>query len=228
MKNIQHIFFDLDHTLWDFEKNSALTFQQIFIDENMSLSFNDFITIYKPINLRYWKLFRDEKINKKDLRYYRLKETFDALKYVVSDTLIDKIAINYIDFLPNNNHLFDGTVELLAYLKSKYQLHIITNGFEEVQTKKMTSSGLSPYFKQVITSESVHVKKPNPKIFEFALQVSGANAGNSLMIGDSIEADINGALSVGMQAIHCNFENEIITDNNFISVKSLSELKQYL
>lgn len=228
MKNIKHIFFDLDHTLWDFEKNSALTFQQIFLDENISLSFDDFITAYKPINLRYWKLFRDEKINKTDLRYYRLKETFDTLKYIVSDTLIDKIAINYIDFLPNNNYLFDGTIELLEYLKEKYHLHIITNGFEEVQSKKIVSSGLRPYFKQIITSESVHVKKPNPKIFEFALNVSGANAANSLMIGDSLEADIQGALNVGFKAIHCNFEHEEIAVTNFISVKSLSEIKQYL
>ena len=85
MKNIKHIFFDLDHTLWDFEKNSALTFEQIFIDEKMNLSFTDFIQIYKPINLKYWKLFRDEKVSKEDLRYYRLKETFDALEYSLSD-----------------------------------------------------------------------------------------------------------------------------------------------
>ena len=83
MKNIKHIFFDLDHTLWDFEKNSALTFEQIFIDEKMNLSFTDFIQIYKPINLKYWKLFRDEKVSKEDLRYYRLKETFDALETLI-------------------------------------------------------------------------------------------------------------------------------------------------
>ena len=228
MKNIKHIFFDLDHTLWDFEKNSALTFRQIFFEENLSVSFNDFMATYKDVNLKYWKLFRDDKVSKNDLRYFRLKDTFDALKFSVSDTLINKISVNYINFLPNNNHLFEGTIELLAYLKTKYQLHIITNGFEEVQSKKLNYSGLRPYFNQIITSESVNIKKPNRKIFEFALQTSGATAANSLMIGDSLEADIYGALNVGLQAIYCNFDKQEIVDENFISVKSLSEIRQYL
>ena len=117
---------------------------------------------------------------------------------------------------------------MLDYLKPKYQLHIITNGFEEIQTKKMQSSNIHHYFDKIITSESVGVKKPNPKVFEHAIQVANARIENSIMIGDSVEADIEGALQVGMKAIHCNFEREQIVPKNFKSITSLLEIKQYL
>lgn len=228
MTNIKHVFFDLDHTLWDFEKNSALTFQQVFENQKILITVDDFLNAYKPINLKYWKLYRNEKVTKDDLRFYRLKETFDALNYSISDDLVNFISESYIDFLPNYNHLFDGTLDLLDYLKEKYHLHIITNGFQEVQSLKMEKSGLSSYFKQIITSESVGLKKPNPKIFEFALQISEATLDNSIMIGDSLEADIQGALDFGIKAIHCNFEQVVIENKEIISVKSLVEIKQYL
>jgi putative hydrolase of the HAD superfamily len=226
--NIQHVFFDLDHTLWDFEKNSDLTFQKVFLKHNINVDLESFLKIYKPLNKEYWKLYREEKISKSDLRYGRLKKPFDALNYTISDDLIDKIAIDYINFLPHFNHLFDDAFEVLDYLKEKYQLHIITNGFEEIQAKKMESSKIAHYFNHVVTSESVGVKKPNAKVFNHAMQLAKTTNINSIMIGDSIEADIEGALNIGMQAIHCNFENENISDTNFISITSLLEIKQYL
>ncbi|WP_397447330.1 YjjG family noncanonical pyrimidine nucleotidase [Polaribacter sp. R77954] len=225
---IQHVFFDLDHTLWDFEKNSDLTFQKIFNIHQLAIDLPTFLKVYKPLNLEFWRLYREEKITKTALRYQRLKAAFDAVNYSISDDLINKIADEYIDFLPGFNHLFDGTFEILDYLKDKYQLHIITNGFEEIQSKKMQSSNISDYFDVIITSESVGVKKPNPKVFYHALKVANADVDNSIMIGDSVEADILGALHVGMKAIHCNFENEIIDNSKFTSVSSLLEIKQYL
>ncbi|MDP5105773.1 MAG: YjjG family noncanonical pyrimidine nucleotidase [Polaribacter sp.] len=226
--NIKHVFFDLDHTLWDFEKNSDLTFRKVFEKQNITLDVNRFLEIYKPLNLEYWKLYREEKVTKQELRYGRLKKTFDAVNYTISDDLIDVIAIEYIDFLPHFNHLFDHTFEILDYLKDKYQLHIITNGFEEIQTKKMQSSNILHYFNAIITSESVGVKKPNPKVFNFALTSANALKENSIMIGDSIEADIQGALNAGMQAIHFNFDGEQVNDPNFPSITTLLEIKQYL
>ena len=225
---IKHIFFDLDHTLWDFEKNSNLAFQKVFLEYNITVDFNLFLETYKPINFKYWKLYREEEVTKEVLRYARLKDTFDAIEYSVSDKLIDLIAIKYIVFLPDFNHLFEGTFELLDYLKDKYQLHIITNGFEEIQSKKMISSNIHHYFKEVITSESVGVKKPNPKVFLYALEVAKAKKEESIMIGDSLEADIHGALNIGLKAIHCNFDNEIIKDKNIVSVRSLLEIKKYV
>ena len=225
---VTHIFFDLDHTLWDFEKNSALTFQKILPEADVDLVHEQFINTYIPINAKYWKLYREEKLSKAALRYARLKETFHALKYEISDEKINSLAKEYILQLPNFNHLFDGTLELLDYLKEKYTLHIITNGFEEVQTLKMKKSKIFHYFTEVITSESVGVKKPNPKVFLHAMKKAGSSPKESLMIGDNIEADIQGALATGMKAIHCNFENTGIIPNNITSVRHLLEIKQYI
>jgi putative hydrolase of the HAD superfamily len=226
--DIQHVFFDLDHTLWDFEKNSDLAFKKVFDKQNITIDLNSFLTVYRPLNLQYWKLYREEKISKGELRYGRLKNTFDAVNYAITDDLIDIIAVEYIDSLPDFNHLFEYTFEILEYLKDKYQLHIITNGFEEIQIKKMESSNILHYFNSVITSESVGVKKPNPKVFYHALEVANAKKENSIMIGDNIEADVLGAINIGMQAIHCNFEQEKVVDLNIISIASLLEIKQYL
>ena len=142
--------------------------------------------------------------------------------------MIYLIADQYIEHLADFNHLFDGAIEILDYLNQKYTLHIITNGFEEIQTKKMINSKIYHYFEKVITSESVGVKKPNPKVFKHALEIANANIDQAIMIGDSIEADINGALGVGMKAIHCNFDTSLVPNNLFISVSSLLEIKKFI
>ncbi len=225
---IQHVFFDLDHTLWDFEKNSDLTFQKIFKIQNIDVNLDAFLKVYKPLNLQFWKMYREEKITKSELRYQRLKKAFDIINYKISDDLINILAIKYIEHLSDFNHLFEGTFEILDYLKAKYKLHMITNGFEEIQSKKMESSKILHYFDVIVTSESVGVKKPNPRVFNHAVKVANATVENSIMIGDSIEADILGALNVGIRAIHCNFENETVNSTHFKSISSLIELKQYL
>lgn len=223
----KHIFFDLDHTLWDFDKNSALSFQKIFKEQELDLELDTFLGVYMPINLAYWKLYREEQITKEELRYKRLKNTFDALEMQISDELINVISEDYIKYLPHNNFLIDGTIELLEYLKPKYELHIITNGFEEVQNLKLQKSKIAAYFDVIITSESVGVKKPNPKVFEFALKEANIAAENAIMIGDSLEADIEGSVAVGMEAIHLNLNKKVV-EGSFTSVKSLLEIKQYL
>jgi putative hydrolase of the HAD superfamily len=228
LTRIKHVFFDLDHTLWDFEKNSDLTFQKLFKDYEIDLDIAIFLEVYKSINFKYWRLYRQEKVSKEQLRYQRLKEAFDAVHFSISDQLIDTLAIQYIEVMPHFNHLFEGAIDILNYLKDKYQLHIITNGFEEVQAKKMKSSKILHYFDQVITSESVGVKKPNPIIFEHALSVAKATTENSIMIGDSLEADIEGAINFGIKAIYCDFENNNTKSNTFETVKSLFEIKQLL
>ena len=228
MTKIKHIFFDLDHTLWDFEKNSELALQKVFTKQNITLSLDLFLEVYKPINFEFWRLFRNEKVTKSELRYGRLKKTFDALNYSISDDLIDIIAIEYIEFLPDFNYLFDGTFEILDYLKAKYKLHIITNGFEEVQLKKLKTSKIIDYFDAIITSESVGVKKPNPKVFKYSLKLANAKKENSIMIGDSIEADVLGAINFGFPAIHCNFTNKSTKNYKFVSINSLLEIKLYL
>ena len=224
---IKHVFFDLDHTLWDFETNSAKAFEFIFNDNDVQVNLEDFLGIYAPINQKYWKLYREERVSKSALRYKRLKETFDVLNYKISDDLIDHLAKVYIYNLPNNNYLFDGTIDILNYLEPKYEMHIITNGFDEVQQLKLEKSGIKKYFDKIVTSESVGVKKPNPKIFDFALQTANALAEHSIMIGDNFEVDIMGAQQIGMQTIFFNYQNEHVNDN-ILSVNNLLEIKQYL
>lgn len=156
--NITHIF-DLDHTLWDFERNSALAFRDIFEKHEIELDLEAFQKIYKPINFKYWELYRNNSVSKEALRYGRLKDSFDSLQFEATDATINLLAEDYIHYLPNNNHLLEGSLEVLDYLFPKYQLHIITNGFEEVQQRKMKSSGIWPYFSTITTSEEAGVKK---------------------------------------------------------------------
>lgn len=226
MKHITDIFFDLDHTLWDFDKNSELAFERIFKINYPEISTIKFVEVYAPINQACWKLFQMDKISHDELRYNRLKFSFDALDYQISDDDINKIAIDYIDYLPLNNQLFEGAIEILDYLKPNYKLHIITNGFAEVQFKKLQNSGLAEYFMTVTNSEMAGVKKPNPKIFEHALSLAKTTKEKSIMIGDCIDADVNGALSFGMDAIYFNEpKNEV--PNDVKQVHHLLDIKNY-
>ena len=227
MNHITDIYFDLDHTLWDFEKNSALTFEKVLKNNNIEIELDYFLKEYVPLNFKYWELYRKDLVTQQELRYGRLKDTFDVLNYEISEEKIAVLSDEYIEFLPDFNHLFDGTIEILEYLKPKYNLHIITNGFDKVQTGKMKNSKIEHYFKKITNSEMAGVKKPNPKIFEYALSLSGVKKENTLMIGDCIEADVQGALVFGMDAIHFN-EHAIEIPNNIKQVKHLIDLKKYL
>ncbi len=227
MNKLEHIFFDLDHTLWDFDKNSGLTFDLIFKKHQVNIKLEDFLHSYQPINLKYWKLYREAKVTKANLRYGRLKDTFAALNYKVEDDLIELLSKDYILNLTNQNYLFDGTFDLLDYLKPKYKLHIITNGFEEAQHNKMKKSNLLDYFETVTNSEMVGVKKPDPKIFNFALKSANANIENSIMIGDSYEADIQGALNIGLDAICFNYHKTDLAPE-IKKVNHLLDLKKYI
>ncbi len=225
--NIRHIFFDLDHTLWDFDRNSGLAFNSIFEKHKIKVRLEDFLAVYTPINTDYWKLYREDKVTKEDLRYGRLKDSFEGLRINVTDAQIKQLSIDYIDHLPHHNHLLSGAVEILDYLYPQYELHIITNGFKEVQYKKMESSGILKYFKTITTSEDVGVKKPHRKIFEVALEDATAKVEESIMIGDNLEADILGAKKFGMQAILYNYyKTEFSKDHQ--QVMEMRELTQYL
>ena len=217
------IFFDLDHTLWDFEKNSMLTFDKIFNEQILSIDLEQFIFYYNPINHDYWKKYRENKISQDELRYNRLADTFEQMKFKTTNSQIDQISEAYITYLSSFSHLFEGAIPLLEKLKSNYHLHIITNGFEQVQNLKIKNSGLKTFFDFIFTPEQVGFKKPHPKIFMEALNQTKADPKKALMIGDSLEADILGALTQGMHAIHFNSHQEELHDKCLI-VNSLNEL----
>ena len=224
---ITDIFFDLDHTLWDFERNSAITYEQIFNEQEVGVELPDFLEVYVPLNLHFWKLYREGRIGKERLRYERLKTVFDQLNYAISDAQILLLADEYIRHLSSKTHLIPYSIEVLEYLKGKYRLHIITNGFREVQHRKLHNSRLTPYFIEVIDSERAGVKKPDPKIFELALEVAEVSAERALMIGDSLEADIIGSRKAGLQALHFNVHNEPLHEYCPI-IHHLREIKSYL
>lgn len=226
-KIISDVFFDLDHTLWDFERNSALTFQKILREHKVEVNLTEFLQVYAPINLEYWKLYREERISKSELRYGRLKRAFDEINYEVSTPLINSLSQDYIRYLSSFNHLFPNTVEILQYLKPRYNLHIITNGFQEVQEKKLRNANILGYFDQIINSEMAGVKKPNPHIFKMALEKAGVQAKNALMIGDSLEADILGAQAVGFHTLHFNANSDQVHEHCYM-IHDLSEIKTYL
>lgn len=226
-KKIKHVFFDLDHTLWDFDKNSALTFDKIFKLNAVSISLETFLEVYEPINLQYWRRYRNDEIDQMELRYGRLRDTFNEISFAVDDVLIHNLSVDYIEHLSSFSHLFEGALDLLQYLQNKYELHIITNGFEQAQLKKMNSSAITSYFKTITNAEIAGVKKPNPIIFDYALNIAKARPHESMMIGDNYEADILGALNVGYDAIFFNYRNDP-TEVNIKQIKQLSELKNYL
>jgi len=225
---ILDVFFDLDHTLWDFEKNSALTFEKILQKNQIPVNHIEFVQHYSPINYKYWDLFRDDKISQNEMRFGRLIDTFALLNLKIEQEVLEILADEYIQFLPENNHLFEGAFELLDYLKPKYNLHIITNGFHDLQNHKINNASLTPYFKTITNSESTGVKKPNPIIFEFALRQANAKRESSIMIGDCIHADVLGAMNCGMDAILFSVIKKNLEDKNIKQINHLLDLKQFL
>lgn len=223
-ETITDIFFDLDHTLWDFDKNSVLAFDKIFKKHHPTINTHEFVAVYGPINQALWKLFQVDKITHEELRYQRLKQAFDTIHYVISEDALDLISEKYIEYLPDNNLLFDGAIEVLDYLKPKYNLHIITNGFAEVQQRKLNASQLNRYFKTITNSEMAGVKKPHATIFEHALNAANTNKESAVMIGDCIEADVFGALQFGMKAILFDEKNQY-QKNDVKKITHLRELK---
>ena len=225
--NITDVFFDLDHTLWDFEKNSALAFETVFELLDLEINMPHFLKFYVPINKEYWERYRKDEITQKELRFGRLKDTFDLMEFSVDDLVIVRISEQYLHYLPKYNHLFEGTIEILDYLKTKYNLHIITNGFAEIQGNKLNNSYIAHYFKTITNSEMAGVKKPNHKIFDYALDLAETKKENSIMIGDCIEADVQGALDAGLDAVFFN-ESKVSIKEDIKQVSHLLELKKYL
>jgi putative hydrolase of the HAD superfamily len=231
LEQIEHVFFDLDRTLWDFDANSKATLEELFaefdLQSMLGVGSAEFIHEYKRINEIFWTDYRNGVIKKEELRYARFEAALKFFGYADTKMAAD-IGELYIWRSPRKLGLVDGSIEILEYLKPKYRLHIITNGFEEVQHIKMTSSGLGPYFEHHITSETAGAKKPNPIIFEYAQNLTGSRPENSIMIGDHFEADVFGALEAGWKAVFYEPNEARKTDVNYHHIHHLSELQDIL
>jgi putative hydrolase of the HAD superfamily len=227
VKNYKHIFFDLDRTLWDFDKNANETFLEIhnkYALESLGVTdFPDFYNVFHEINLGLWDDYRKGLIVKEVLSVKRFALTLSSFG-IEDDSLSINMAADYINISPTKKHLYAGTIELLDYLLHKYPLHIITNGFEEVQHKKLEHSGLNKYFTHVITSEDAGYKKPDINIFRYACAIAGANEADSIMIGDDVEVDIIGAAAAGIDQLLVDFEHKYPESGATYTVNGLEEI----
>lgn len=230
-RKYKHLFFDLDRTLWDFDKNSEQTlfeiYEQWFLSENCSCSFDEFLKIYREINHLLWEDYRQEKISKEFLNLERFRKTLELIKCEHYENA-QLIADYYVEQSPVKTSLFADTHEVLTALKSHYKLHIITNGFEEIQFRKLKNSDLEKYFTVVITSEMANSKKPDTGIFSYALEKACAKVEESIMIGDDPDVDILGANMLGMDSIFVNFHRIETEIKPSFEVNNLIELLEIL
>jgi len=227
----KHVFFDLDRTLWDFDKSAEETFLEMYtlnkLQDKGINSFEEFRSVYKKHNDHLWSLYRKGAIEKEVLSVHRFELTLAEFG-IQDDELAAKLAIEYISLSPLKNNLFPYTHEILQYLQPKYELHLITNGFEEVQQVKVDASDLRKYFKNLITSEEAGHKKPDPGIFDYAFDKAGTNAGESIMIGDDLKVDILGAKAMGMDQVYVNFTNYEHCQDITHEIDSLEKIKEIL
>lgn len=223
----RHLFWDLDHTLWDFERNSKLALQELFDEKQLAsklgADFSDFHSTYKRYNEWLWEKYRHGLVSKADLRINRFLNTL--VHFGNEDRAMAKwMEEEYLKRSPYMPYLMPGAMDVLEYAKSKYTMHVITNGFEEVQHIKLDKSGLEPFFAEIITSESVGVRKPDPYIFKYALRKTGATQTDALMIGDNWDADVMGAKESGIDQVFFNPDKKEINLEPTFEIMELMEL----
>lgn len=232
MNKYKHIFFDLDHTLWDFEVNSQSTLSQLFeefkISQKSNKDFDFFYQKYKFYNRQLWKEYEIGKLSKIDLRLNRFTKALLAIginDLEIAYTMSEK----YIEISPHKNSLIPYGIEVLTYLQEKqYKVHLITNGFEEVQHIKIKNTKIDQFVEYMITSEQAGAKKPSIGIFHYAFDKTGATSRNSIIIGDSFHADIEGGMNVGMDTIFFNPEKNKFNKKPTYEISCLSELYEIL
>jgi putative hydrolase of the HAD superfamily len=228
---LRHIFFDLDHTIWDFDKNAEETLHElyhVYSLDSLGISCPDtFIETYTRNNHLLWAEYHLGKITKEHLRTTRFSTTFIELG-LTAENIPGAFEDDYVRICPTKTHLFPQAHETLSYLKKKYKLHLISNGFKESTQLKIELTGLSRYFENIIISEVIGINKPDKAIFEFALNAADARKSESIMIGDSIEADIRGAMNFGMDAIYFNPMGKEKPYDIKRQISSLDELMELL
>ncbi|MBN8822277.1 MULTISPECIES: YjjG family noncanonical pyrimidine nucleotidase [unclassified Spirosoma] len=227
----KHLFFDLDHTLWDFDRNSAECITELFDTFRLAdlgiESAAEFSRHFIAVNRKLWADYDKNLIEHSYIRQHRFPMVFRALGVDESAVQADLNA-EYLKLLPYKPHLLESARDILDYLHGRYVMHIITNGFAEIQAIKMNSSDIAHYFVNVITSEKANAKKPDPRVFEYAMAISGTTAAESLMIGDNYEADILGAKSVGIDTLFYNPAGISVADKPTYEICHWNELRAIL
>ena len=226
----KHLFFDLDHTLWDFDANSRQTLEELYIAYELEkkgvYSFDLFHKNYLVHNDLLWARYRNGYIKVDELRWKRMWLTLLDFK-IGNQDLAKEMGLKFLELLPDRKLLFPHTIEVLQYLTNKkYLLHLITNGFESTQHSKLKNSGLDKFFIEVITSEGSNSLKPHKAIFDYALKKTKSRCDECIMIGDNIEADIQGAINAGMDQVYVNHLKLPLTITPTYVVHSLKELEE--
>ncbi len=225
-----NLFFDLDHTLWDFEANARVTLLELYdllhLRERGVHDFDLFYKNYLVHNEILWEHYRKGFIKQDELRVKRMRLALLDFK-IADEAVAHEMNVRFLDLLPTRTILFPDALEILQYLtEKKYELHLITNGFEITQHSKLKYSGLDKFFKEVITSEGSNSLKPNKEIFDFAFAKTGAKPHESIMLGDNIEVDILGAMNAGIDQVFINHNNIVININPTYTVNTLKELEE--
>lgn len=229
MAHYTHIFFDLDHTLWDFETNSKETLHELFVThrlaETITQDFELFYNHYHEHNKRLWHRYNHGFIRQDELKWKRMWHTL--LEFKIGDEKLAKtLSDDYLGILPHKKALFPHTVEILKYLTHRqYKLHLITNGFEKIQWAKLENAAIASYFTHVITSELACSLKPHKEIFDFALDRAGGTCAESIMIGDNLDADIAGGMNAGLDTVFVNHINEATSIQPTHTIYHLRELE---
>jgi putative hydrolase of the HAD superfamily len=198
---VKHIVFDLDHTLWDYDTNSAITLRHLFLEYGLEGNVEVFISAFKQANEKVWSMYSEGTIKQAELRPLRFRLLEQKLDWPLG-TLPQSFSDDYLLLCPQQPHLYDGVAAMLDYFFGKYPLHILTNGFTETQTKKLKWSGIEGYFQHIVTSETAKAAKPKPAIFLSMMELTEVEPENYLMVGDNPYADVLGARKMGWQAIH--------------------------
>ncbi len=231
VKKYQHIFFDLDHTLWDYEANASLALKELYdhyqLGEKGMFSHAELVQTFFDVNDILWDDYNHHRIQRKDIRERRFPTIFKRLGLAVEDRP-EHIEKEYVALAPTKEKMFPGAHEVLEYLSESYELHIITNGFNDIQATKMASSGIDHFFDVIITSETAGFRKPDPRIFQLAMDKAGTKAAESLMIGDNLAADIGGARNFGIDQVFFNPKQMSHTQQVTYEIRGLRELKNLL
>jgi putative hydrolase of the HAD superfamily len=232
LKKYQHIFFDLDHTLWDFERNSEETISELFHELKMAergvVSARNLYLSFERANREAWDLYHLNKIDKEELRISRFSRTLAENGITDHPELAEMMAQFYLSVCPTKPHLFDGSIEILDHLVSKYPLYLISNGFAETTDMKVQASEITKYFKTVITPTHSGFKKPEKEMFLFALSKANCKPEQAIMIGDDLQADILGAQNAGIDQVFFNPNKKTHELNVTFEISKLEELKSIL
>lgn len=231
MASYKNLFIDLDDTLWDIHQNGRECLEEIYRDYGYAQfypAFENYYNVYMPNNHRLWALYREGKIKKEELIVERF--LIPVREFGITDPAYAKnLSDDFLERTTRKTRLIHGAMDLLDYLKPRYRMHILSNGFREVQYKKIENSGLLPYFDKIILSEDAGINKPHPDIFTYALVNTNARRNQTVMIGDSWDADIVGARDSRIAQIWFNPHNEQTAGfEPTFTVKTLAEIKEIL